>query len=111
MKNPSVKPEDIERVLDRGRRLTMTELAARLGLTHTHYLYKILPEMRAAGRVQSCREKRDDLEGARFAVVYFTGEPPEPVGKPYPAVLLEGTMTGYDNTLRRHAELCLAARG
>ncbi|SAL47057.1 hypothetical protein AWB74_02101 [Caballeronia arvi] len=110
MKNPLVKPEDIERVLDGGKRLSIVQLMARLGLTYPAVLYKLLPAMRGDGRVQRERESVDG-DSSRQQFVYFTGEPPEPVGRPYPAVLMEGTMTGYDKALRQHAALCMATRG
>jgi hypothetical protein len=104
-----VKPEDVERVLDGGKRLTMRQLMSRLGVSHPGALYRALPDMLAAGRVSRTIERVGDDDMAGKAYVYFTSEP-TPVGRPYRDLHLTETLTGYETELKRFAALCALSR-
>ncbi|MDR5772109.1 MULTISPECIES: hypothetical protein [unclassified Caballeronia] len=106
MKRCPLSPEDIVRILEGGRRLSITQIAARLGRRATA-VYGVLPALRNDGRIHSEREK--EPESGRKTTVYFTARP-QPVAPPYPSVLLEGSLVGYGRALRQHADLCLVTR-
>jgi predicted transcriptional regulator len=103
-----IKPEDIERVLENGRRMTMYQIMHRLGLSHATTLYRMLPAMLAAGRVFRAREDVDH-DSAHTHYVYYTSAP-APVAAPYRDMRLTETMSGYGQELNRFAALCMASR-
>jgi hypothetical protein len=103
-----IKPEDIERVLENGRRMTLHQIKRRLGVTYDGVLYRTLPAMLAAGRVFRAREDVDH-DSAHTHYVYYTSAP-APVAAPYPTVLMTGSLTGYGQELNRFAALCMASR-
>jgi predicted transcriptional regulator len=104
-----VKPEDVERVLDGGKRLTMRQLMSRLGVSHPGALYRALPDMLSSGRVSRAIERIGDDDMAGKAYVYFTSEPAR-VAPPYRDMRLTETLSGYDKELNRFAELCASTR-
>lgn len=103
-----IKPEDIERVLENGRRMTLQQIKWRLGLTYTSAVGHTMSNMIAAGRLFRVKENVDG-DSAHQVYVYYTSAP-APVAAPYRDMRLTETLSGYDQELNRFAALCMASR-
>jgi hypothetical protein len=103
-----IKPEDIERVLENGRRMTRQQIRLRLGLTYNSALDRTLPAMLAAGRVFRAREDVDH-DSAHAHYVYYTSAP-APVAAPYPTVLMTGDLSEYCREMNRFSALRTSRR-
>lgn len=103
-----LQPEEIEKLLLNGRRLTANQIASRTGRLVTS-VGPLLLEMVKDGRVKRVRESMPDSDEFRAHFVYYTTELEVAAPRTYKANL-SADLKGYVDNLMQFANLALATR-
>lgn len=106
MTHKKLQPEEIEKLLLNGRRLSSTQIASRLN-RQLSTVYSVLGQMVKDGRVKRMKESVEGGEAMHY--LYFTEELQTAAPRNYKPNLTED-LKGYVDNLMQFANLALATR-